>query len=100
MIVIDEYMAVRVLGGAWPDDLPDDELALPANRHWQLLQRVHGPSSGQLSRLLARPPCPPTLSTHLEGLGVVRFPHPEILLVESVSSLPGLMSSPRGDLNP
>lgn len=73
MIVIDEYLAVRVLGGAWPDELPDDELALPASRHWRLLQRVHSPSSGQLSRLLARLPG--------SDIGVVRFPHPEVLAI-------------------
>ncbi len=73
MIVIDEYLAVRVLGGDWPDALPDDELGLPASRHWRLLQRVHDPGSGQLSRLLAGLP---------EGdLGVVRWPHPEVLTV-------------------
>ena len=31
MIVIDEYLAVRVLGGDLPDALPDDELGLPAS---------------------------------------------------------------------
>lgn len=34
VIVIDEYLAVRVVGGAWPEGLPDDEdLGLPASRH-------------------------------------------------------------------
>ena len=69
--LIDEYLAVGILGGAWPDDLPDDKLALPASRHWRLLQRVHSPSSGQLSRLLAGLPG--------GDLGVVRSPHPEVL---------------------
>jgi hypothetical protein len=73
MIVIDEYLAVRVLGGNWPNDLPDDELALTASRHWRLLQRVHSPSAGQLSRLLAALPG--------GDLGVVRWPHPEVLQV-------------------
>ncbi len=73
MIVVDEYLAVRVLGGDWPEGLPDDELALPTSRHWRLLQRVHGPSDGQLSRLLAALPG--------GDLGVVRFPHPEVLQV-------------------
>lgn len=71
MIVIDEYLVVRVVGGDWPDRLPDDDLALPASRHWRLLQRIHAPGSGQLSRLLA-------------GLGpidrdVLRHPHPEVI---------------------
>jgi hypothetical protein len=73
VIVVDEYLAVRVLGGGWPDDLPDDDLALPASRHWRLLQRVHNPSTGQLSRLLSALPG--------GDLGVVRFPHPEVLQV-------------------
>lgn len=73
MIVIDEYLAVRVLGGSWPDELPDDELALPASRHWRLLQRVHTPSTGQLSRLLGALPG--------GDLGVVRWPHPEVLQI-------------------
>ncbi len=52
MILIDEYLAVRVLGGAWPAGLPDDELALPASRHWRLLQALHASRGGQLSRLM------------------------------------------------
>jgi hypothetical protein len=73
VIVVDEYLAVRVLGGSWPEGLPDDELALPASRHWRLLQRVHSPGGRQLSRLLAALPG--------GDLGVVRFPHPEVLSV-------------------
>lgn len=57
MIVTDEYLAVRVLGGDWPDGLPDDEdLGLPAGCHWRLLQRVHNPGPGRLSQLLASRP--------------------------------------------
>lgn len=42
MIVVDEYIAVRVLRGRWPTGLPDDEdLALSASAHWRLLQAVH-----------------------------------------------------------
>lgn len=74
MLVIDEYLAVRVLGGNWPPGLPDDQdLALPASRHWRLLQRVHNPAGGQLSGLLGSLPG--------TDLTVVRFPHPEILHV-------------------
>ena len=51
MVVIDEYLAVHVLGGSWPERLPDDELVLPASRHWRLLQRVHAPGGGQLSQV-------------------------------------------------
>lgn len=74
MIVIDEYLAVRVLGGNWPDGLPDDEdLGLPASAHWRLLQRVHNPGPGRLTQLLASLPG--------DDLGVVRFPHPEVLAI-------------------
>ena len=71
MIVIDEYLAVRVMGGVWPEGLPDDEdLALPASRHWRLLQRVHAPSDGQLSQILAQ------LSD--AGRDGIRHPLPEV----------------------
>lgn len=73
MVVIDEYLAVRVLGGGWPEDLPDDDLALPASRHWRLLQRAHAPGTGQLSAVLG------ALSP--AGLEAVRHPHPEVLQV-------------------
>jgi hypothetical protein len=47
MTEIDEYLAVRVLGGDWPDALPDDELVvLPSNRHWRLLQALHSLRGG------------------------------------------------------
>jgi hypothetical protein len=73
VIVIDEYLAVRVLGGDWPDGLPDEDLGLPTGCHWRLLQRVHNPGTGQLSQLLASLPG--------DDLGVVCFPHPEVLTV-------------------
>ncbi len=72
MIVIDEHLAVRVVGGAWPEGLPDDEdLALPASRHGRLLQRVHAPGDGQLSAILAQLSDP--------GRDGIRHPHPEVL---------------------
>jgi hypothetical protein len=49
MIVIDEYLAMRVVfaSDGWPTDLPDTEdLVLPTSRHWRLLQRIHGPGAG------------------------------------------------------
>ena len=69
----DEYIAVRVVGGDWPTGLPDDELALPASRHWRLLQALHGGRGGQLSQLLS--PLSPT------GRDGIRWPHPEVLQV-------------------
>lgn len=53
MIVVDEYLAVRAVAGDSPEDLPDEPLALPATRYWRLLQRIHAPAEGQLSRILA-----------------------------------------------
>lgn len=73
MIVIDEYLAVGVVGGDWPDGLPDDDLALPASRHWRLLQALHSPRGGQLSQVLS------LLSPG--GRDGVRHPHPELLAV-------------------
>ncbi len=75
MAVIDEYLAVRVLRGErWPEGLPDTEnVVLPTSRHWRLLQALHAPGNGQLSRILA--PLSPA------AVDALRFPHPEILQV-------------------
>jgi hypothetical protein len=74
LIVIDEYLAVRVVRGNWPNGLPDDDdLLLPMSRHWRLLQRVHKPGGGQLSQLLG------TLSPTDQD--TIRYPHPEVLQV-------------------
>jgi hypothetical protein len=74
VIVVDEYLAVRVVGGNWPSGLPDTEdLLIPTSRYWRLLQRVHAPGDGQLSRLLA------TLSPADQD--TIRFPHPDVLQV-------------------
>lgn len=73
MIVIDEYLAVRVVLADWPAELPDDELALPASRHWRLLQALHAPRGGQLSRILSLLP--------ESDRDVVRHPHPEVFQV-------------------
>jgi hypothetical protein len=54
MIVIDEYLLVRVVLGQWPVDVPhSEELILPLSRHWRLLQALHGPGTGRLSAVLA-----------------------------------------------
>jgi hypothetical protein len=71
VIVIDEYLAVRVLFSAWPARLPVDELGLPASRHWRLLQAVHNPRGGQLCQLVA--------DVSPVGRDVIRHPHPEVL---------------------
>ena len=79
MIVIDEYLAVDVLRGNWPDGLPDDDqLGLPATHHYRLLQRVHQPGTGRLSRILAGLSDP--------GREAIRRPHPDI--VEVLDSRP------------
>src|ERR1035441_7083782 len=74
MIVIDEYLAMRVVfaSDGWPTDLPDTEdLVLPASRHWRLLQCIHGPGGGQLS------PRPAALTPAARD--TLRFSHPEVL---------------------
>lgn len=74
MLVVDEYIAVRVLRGRWPAGLTDDEdLALPASAHWRLLQAVHGDRGGQLSRLFA--------GASPAVIDAIRWPHPEVLQV-------------------
>ncbi|MGH9089765.1 MAG: hypothetical protein ACRDZR_00050 [Acidimicrobiales bacterium] len=70
MIVIDEYLAVRVTGGRWPAGLPDDELVLPTSRHWRLLQALHGSRRGRLSDILS--------GLHPSSRESVRYPHPEV----------------------
>lgn len=73
MIVVDEYLAVRSLLGDVPVDLPDEPLAITTSAHWRLLQRIHSPAGGQLSRTLS------ALSPG--GRDVLRQPHPAVLEV-------------------
>lgn len=74
MILIHEYLAMRVLGGSWPEGLPDDDdQALTASRHRRLLQRIHAFGTGQLSQRLA--------ALSAADLAVFRHAHPEILHV-------------------
>lgn len=46
MIIVDEYIAVRVVLGMWTEDMPDDNVALPTMGHWRLLQALHNPRGG------------------------------------------------------
>ena len=73
MIVIDEYIAVRVVLGRWPAGMPDDELGLPASGHWRLLQALHNPRGGQLTQILSPLPDP--------DRAALRWPHPDVLQV-------------------
>jgi hypothetical protein len=74
MIVVDEYLSVRVLRARWPEGLPDDEeLGLPASAHWRLLQALHGGRGGQLSQLFA--------GASSAVVDAIRWPHPEVLQV-------------------
>ncbi|HUW03245.1 MAG TPA: hypothetical protein VMW08_12895 [Acidimicrobiales bacterium] len=60
-----------MLVGAPPAEFdPDERLALPADRHYRLLQRIHAPGSGQLSALLAD-----------SDLNAIGRPHPEVFEV-------------------
>ena len=73
MIVVDEYLAVRVVLGQWPEGLPTEEVALPMTRHWRLLQAVHSPRGGQLTRILG-------LLAEADR-DALRHPRPEILQI-------------------
>lgn len=71
MLVVDEYLAIRVLVGDLPAEVdPDETFGLPAYRHYRLLQRVHAPGTGQLSELLSD-----------TDLAAIRRPHPEVLQI-------------------
>jgi hypothetical protein len=71
VLVVDEYLAIRVLVGDRPDELDAEEpLAITAYRHYCLLHRIHDPGPGQLSLLLA--------DTDKQA---IRRPHPEVLQV-------------------
>jgi len=80
LIVVDEYVAARVVGGDWPSALPDEELALPARHHWRLLQALHGCQGGQLTRILA--------ALTPAGRDGIRHPDPEVLTVSDTRPLP------------
>lgn len=73
MLVINEFLAIRVLRGDAPPDLPDDDLLLPTSRHWRLLPALQGGRRGRLSRLLG-----PLPEAEREAL---RYPHPEVLQI-------------------
>jgi len=73
VIVIDEYVALRVVLAEWPAELPDDDLALPASRHWRLLQALHSPRSGRLSETLSLLP--------ESDRAVIRQPDPAVFQV-------------------
>ena len=71
MIVVDESRAIRRLLGDVPEDLPDEPLAITTAAQWRILQRIHAPSDGQLSRALG------ALSP--AGRAVFRQPSPFVL---------------------
>jgi hypothetical protein len=74
LLVVDEYLAVRVLAGQWPHELPGDEtLGVPTYRHYRLLQRIHQPGAGQLSTAL--------IALDDSDKEVLRRPHPEVLQI-------------------
>jgi hypothetical protein len=46
---MDEHLAISVVGGDWPEGVPDSEdRLLPLSCHWRLLQRLHSPGSRPL----------------------------------------------------
>lgn len=73
MRVIDEYVALRVLAGDWPAEIPHNVLGLTYTRHWRLLSAMATPTLGRISRGLA------ALSG--EDRERLRRPHPDLLEV-------------------
>lgn len=73
MRVVDEYVALRVLAGDWPAEIPLDVLGLTYARHWRLLSALAVPTVGRISRGLA------ALSS--EDSEHLRRPHPDLLEV-------------------
>lgn len=73
MRVVDEYVALRVLNGDWPTELPEDVLGLPWTRHWRLLSSLALPGSGRISRRLNE--------MSEAGRQAIRQPHPDLLKV-------------------
>jgi hypothetical protein len=73
MRVVDEYLALRVLAGDWPAEIPHDVLGLTYARHWRLLSAMANPSAGRISRGLA------ALSG--EDRERLRRPHPDLIEV-------------------
>lgn len=73
MRVVDEYVALRVLAGDWPAEIPHDVLGLTYTRHWRLLSALAIPTFGRISRGLA------ALSG--DDRERLRRPHPDLLQV-------------------
>ena len=73
MRIVDEYVALRVLAGDWPDEIPQDVLGLTYARHWRLLSALAVPTVGRISRGLA------ALSG--DDRERLRRPHPDLLEV-------------------
>ncbi len=53
--------------------MPDDEAALATLGQWRLLQALHNPRGGQLTRILA--------AVSDTGRSALRWPHPEVFQV-------------------
>lgn len=73
MVIIDEYLAVRIVLGRWPSGMPDDEVVLPTMGHWRLLQAMHKPRGGQLTAMLS--------DVSDLARSALRWPHPEVLQI-------------------
>lgn len=72
MIVIDEYVALRVLDPAWDNPVLDERMILPYTRHWRLISAIAAPTvAGQLSaRLKLLAP---------DAIEFIRRPHPDVI---------------------
>jgi hypothetical protein len=73
MRIVDEYMALRVLRGDWPPEVPEALLGLTYTRHWRLLSAMSAPTDGRISQQLA--------GLSPEGREAVRRPHPDLIEV-------------------
>ena len=73
MRVVDEYVALRVLFGDWPAEMPHDVLGLTYARHWRLLSTMANPTGGRISRALA--------ALGSQDRELIRRPHPDLLEV-------------------
>lgn len=73
MQIVDEYVALRVLVGDWPPEIPQDLLGLTYTRHWRLLSAMAVPTAGKISRRLG--------ALSVEGRAAIRRPHPDLLEV-------------------
>ncbi len=87
MIVVDEYLVLRVLAGAGEvDGLPDDIMGLTYLRHWRLVSTIaKSEGSGRLSRTLS----------HLDPSRRRFIEQPDARLLQVIDPRPLILSAGR-----